>query len=401
MFQKSILHLDLDAFFAAVEVRQNAALRGKPLIIGGKSGRGVVASCSYAARRFGIFPEMPMRLALRLCPAAIVMKGDYDKYARCSQVITEIIQEKAPVFEKARIDEFYLDLTGMDRYVGCWKWSQELRRAIIKEMGLPLSCSLSVNKTVSKIGSGEAKPNGQQLIEAGQEKSFIAPLSTRKLPGVGNQTFRKLSLMGVRTIHTLSEIPPQLLQREFGKAGVTIWKKANAIDHSPVIPYVEKKTLSAEQVFQVDTIDLIQLKGELTKMVLALAFELRNKQRLAACITVKIRYTDSNTYTLQKKIPHTANDKTLLLHVLRLFEKLYQRRQLIRLVGVKLSNLVQGFYQVDLFEDTQEEVNLLSAMDKIRSRFGDSAITRGSALKTQISNSTSSSISISNHDVGL
>lgn len=381
MFQKSILHLDLDAFFAAVEVRQNAALKDKPLIIGGKSGRGVVASCSYAARRFGIFPEMPMRLALRLCPDAIVLKGDYDKYARCSQVITEIIQEKAPVFEKARIDEFYLDLTGMDRYVGCWKWSQELRTAIIKETGLPLSCSLSVNKTVSKIGSGEAKPNGLQLVEAGKEKGFIAPLSTRKLPGVGNQTFRKLSLMGVRTIHTLSEIPPQLLQRAFGKTGVTIWKKANAIDHSPVVPYVEQKTLSAEQIFQVDTIDLTRLKGELTKMVLALAFELRNKQRLAACITVKIRYTDANTYTLQKKIPHTANDKTLLLHVLQLFEKLYQRRQLIRLVGVKLSKLVQGFYQVDLFEDTQEEVNLLTAMDKIRNRFGDGAVTRGSALK--------------------
>lgn len=380
MFQKSILHLDLDAFFAAVEVLHNSALKGKPVLIGGKSGRGVVASCTYEARRFGIHSAMPMRMALRLCPDAIVLKGDYDKYTRHSKVVTEIIQEQAPLFEKSSIDEFYVDLTGMDKYVGCWKWSQELRNSIIKETGLPISCGLSVNKTVSKIGTGEAKPNGQQLVQAGQEKQFIAPLSTRKMPGVGNQTFRKLSLMGVRTIKTLSEIPPQLLQREFGKTGKKLWQKANAIDYTPVVPYTEQKTISAERTFQLDTIDLKILKGQLTKMTMQLAFEMRKQQKLTACITVKIRYTDFNTYTLQKRIPHTANDRILIQHVLQLFEKLYQRRQLIRLVGVKFSNLVHGYYQVNLFEDTHEEVSLLTAMDKIRNRFGGRAVTLASVL---------------------
>lgn len=381
MFQKSILHLDLDAFFAAVEVRDNRALKGKPLIIGGKSGRGVVASCTYEARRFGIHPAMPMQMAVRLCPDVIVLRGDYDKYSRHSKVVTDMIQEKAPLFEKSKIDEFYLDLTGMDRHVGCWKWSQELRTNIIQETGLPISCGLSVNKTVSKIGTEESKPNGQQLIQAGQEKQFIAPLSTRKLPGVGMQTFRKLALMGVRKIKTLSEIPPQLLQREFGKKGKSLWQRANGVDHRPVVPYAEKKAIATEHTFQLDTIDLTVLKGQLTKMALALAFELRKQKKLTACITVKIRYTDDNTYTLQKKIPHTANDKVVIQKVLQLFEKLYQRRQLIRLVGIKFSNLVHGYYQVSLFEDTQEEVNLMSAMDKIRNRFGDGAITLGSAAK--------------------
>ena len=378
MFQKSILHLDLDAFFAAVEVRDNSALKGKPLIIGGKRGRGVVASCTHEARRFGIHPAMPMQMAVRLCPDVIVLRGDYDKYSRHSKVVTEMIQEQAPVFEKSKIDEFYLDLTGMDRHVGCWKWSQELRTNIMQETGLPISCGLSVNKTVSKIGTEESKPNGQQLIQAGQEKQFIAPLSTRKLPGVGVQTFRKLALMGVRKIKTLSEIPPQLLQREFGKKGKSLWQRANGVDHRPVIPYAEKKSITVEHTFQLDTIDLTILKGQLTKMTLALAFELRKQKKLTACITVKIRYTDGNTYTLQKRITHTANDKIIIQQTLKLFEKLYQRRQLIRLVGIKFSNLVHGYYQVSLFEDIQEEVNLMSAMDKIRKRFGEGAITLGS-----------------------
>ncbi|MEM1120406.1 MAG: DNA polymerase IV, partial [Bacteroidota bacterium] len=194
------------------------------------------------------------------------------------------------------------------------------------------------------------------------------------------KSFRKLALMGVRKILTLSQIPPRLLQREFGKTGLAMWKKANAIDDSPIVPYSEKKSISTERTFQIDTIDLAQLKGQLTKMVLQLAFELRQSQKLTACVTVKIRYTDFNTYTLQKKIPHTASDKTLLLYAQQLFEKLYQRRQLIRLVGVKFSHLVVGHYQTQLFDDTPEEVQLLQAIDRIRRRFGKGAITMGNTL---------------------
>jgi DNA polymerase-4 len=256
MFDRAILHLDLDAFFASVECLQNSALEGKPVIIGGTSGRGVVSSCSYEARRFGVRSAMPMKVALQRCPDAIVLRGDIETYSKYSSMVTEIIDEEAPLFEKASIDEFYLDMSGMDQYVGCWKWSKELRQKIIRETGLPISVGLAVNKLVSKVGTNEAKPNGMQLVEAGVEKQFIAPLSIRKLPSVGRATYQKLSFMGVRKIRTLSEIPPKLLQREFGKHGLSLWKKANAIDHSPVVSYHERKSISTERTFQIDTIDI-------------------------------------------------------------------------------------------------------------------------------------------------
>ncbi|MEZ4952086.1 MAG: DNA polymerase IV [Saprospiraceae bacterium] len=381
MFQKAVLHLDLDAFFASVEQQKNNQLKGKPLIIGGTSRRGVVASCSYEARKFGIRSAMPMKVALHRCPDAIVLKGDMEAYSKKSKEITEIIDEEAPLFEKASIDEFYVDMTGMDRYVGCWKWSGELRQRIMRESGLPISMGLSVNKLVSKVSAGEAKPNGAQLVENGTEKAYLAPLSTRKIPGLGAATYKKLSFMGVRNIHTLAQIPPKLLQREFGKPGITLWKKANAIDDTPVIPYHDQKSISTERTFQTDTTDAQWLKSRLTDMVTRLSFELREQQKLTACITVKIRYTDFNTYTLQKKIPHNASDRTLLHHAKELFDKLYQRRQLVRLIGVRFSHLVHGNYQINLFEDTVEEVALLKEMDHIRQRFGKGAVMMAGAMK--------------------
>lgn len=237
MFDRAILHLDLDAFFASVESLRNPSLKGKPLIVGGYSGRGVVASCSYEARRFGVRSAMPVRTALRLCPDAIVVRGDMEAYSRYSKMVSEIIAEQAPLFEKASIDEFYADLSGMDRYFGCWRWAVELRQRILRESGLPISMALAVNKLVAKIGAGEAKPNGEQLIEAGAEREYIAPLPVQKLPAVGEATARKLNLMGVRTIETLRRIPPRLLEREFGQHGTLLWKRANAEDDSPVVPY--------------------------------------------------------------------------------------------------------------------------------------------------------------------
>jgi len=377
MFERAILHLDLDAFFVSVECLSNSQLKGKPLIIGGSSGRGVVASCSYEARAYGVHSAMPIKMALRLCPDAVVLRGDLEAYSRQSQLITEVIREEAPLFEKASIDEFYLDLSGMDRYFGCWRWSTELRDRILRETGLPLSIGLSVNKLVSKVGAGEAKPNGEKLVEAGAERDFIAPLSIRKLPAVGKATYKKLSFMGVRTVHTLRQVPPELLQREFGKPGIGLWKKANAIDESPVVPYHDQKSVSTERTFQTDTIDTRFLRDQFSAMVSNLAFELRQKQRLTACISVKIRYTDFNTFTKQRRIPYTASDRTLIQHAHELFEQLYQRRQLLRLVGVRLSDLVQGRPQLSLFEDTQEDERLLAAMDRLRRRFGKKAVGLG------------------------
>jgi len=380
MYERAVLHLDLDSFFASVECVKNNDLKGKPLIIGGISSRGVVASCSYEARKFGVHSAMPMKMALRLCPQAIVLRGDMDSYSEYSQLVTEVISDQAPHYEKASIDEFYLDVSGMDRYFGCYKWSGELRDKIIKETGLPISFGLSVNKLVSKVGTGEAKPNGTKEIPAGTEKAFLAPLSTAKIPGVGTETYKKLSFMGVRTIKVLSEIPVKLLEREFGKWGKQLWEKANAIDYTPVIPYHEQKSVSKERTFHEDTLDLQYIRSLLMDMTDKLAFELRNSRKLTACVTVKIRYADFNTFTRQRKITYTAQDNTLVKHVLSLFDQLYQRRQLIRLVGVKFSDLVHGSYQIDLFEDTLEQLSLLTQLDRIRHRFGADAISRASTL---------------------
>jgi DNA polymerase-4 len=323
---------------------------------------------------------MPMKMALRLCPDALVIRGDMESYSKYSKLVTEVIEEDAPLFEKASIDEFYLDLTGMDRYVGCWQWSQELRQKVMRETGLPISLGLSVNKLISKIGTGEAKPNGAQLVEQGTEKGFIAPLSIRKIPSIGKSTYQKLSFMGVRKVETLAQVPPRLLQREFGKHGISLWRKANAIDDSPVVPYHDRKSISTERTFQTDTIDVQLLRDKLTDMVSRLAFELRESQKLTSCITVKIRYSDFNTYTRQKRIPYTASDKALLHYAHELFDKLYQRRQLVRLVGIRFSGLVHGSQQIQLFEDTQEETRLLQELDQLRKRFGAKAVLRGSSL---------------------
>ncbi len=374
MFDRAVLHLDLDSFFVSVECLRDSSLKGKPLIIGGMGGRGVVASCSYEARRFGVHSAMPVKMALRLCPEAIVLRGDMDSYSRMSGTVTEIIDAQAPVFEKASIDEFYLDLTGMDRYFGCFKWSSELRQTVMRETGLPISCALSVNKLVSKVGTGEAKPNGMREIPNGEEREFLAPLSTGKIPGVGKETYKKLSFMGVRTIRILRDIPSPLLERQFGQTGKYLWESANAIDRRQVIPYHEQKSMSKERTLSEDTLDLRFIRSLLGSLVDELAFELRQDNRLTSCITIKIRYADFNTYTKQRRITYTGQTNGLLRHAFELFDQLYERRQLIRLIGVKFSGLVQGNIQLHLFDDTQEELSLLQQLDHIRRRWGKQAI---------------------------
>jgi DNA polymerase-4 len=381
MYDRAVLHLDLDAFFVSVECLKNSKLLGKPLIIGGTSQRGVVASCSYEARHFGVHSAMPMKMALRLCPQAIVIRGDMDSYSKYSNIVTDVIAEDAPLYEKASIDEFYLDLSGMDKFFGCFSWSKELRTRIIKESGLPISFGLSVNKLVSKVSAGEAKPNGAKEVPNGMERNFLAPLSTRKLPGVGKELYKKLSFMGVRSIKVLSEIPILLLEREFGKSGRTLWEKANAIDRSPVIPYSEQKSMSKERTFTEDTLDIKGIRNLLLKMVDELAFDLRKAEKLCSSVTIKIRYADFNTYTRQRKIPYTASDTTLSRHAHELFDQLYERRQMIRLVGVKFSGLVHGNYQINLFDDREEDIRLLQEKDHIRKRFGADKIIRAAYMK--------------------
>ncbi|MBK9722974.1 MAG: DNA polymerase IV [Saprospiraceae bacterium] len=382
MFDRAILHMDLDAFFVSVECIKNSSLYGKPLIVGGYSSRGVVAACSYEARAFGVHSAMPMKMALRLCPQAIVLRGDMDSYTKYSGLVTDIIAEEAPLYEKASIDEFYLDLTGMDRYFGCMKWSSELRTKLIKETGLPISFGLSPNKLISKVGTGEAKPNGAIQILKGTERAFLSPLSTNKIPGIGKETYKRLSFMGVRTIRILSEIPVRLLQREFGnESGRSLWEHANAIDERPVVPFHEQKSISKENTFEQDTLDIRRIRILLLDMVEKLAFELRQGGRVCSCVTIKIRYADFNTFSKQRKIPYTSNDDMLRKVSYDLFDSLYEKRQLIRLIGVKFSGLVHGNYQIRLFEDTEEQISLLQQLDHIRRRWGVGSVMRAAVLK--------------------
>jgi len=373
---RTIVHLDLDTFFVSVERLQNDKLMGKPIIIGGTSDRGVVASCSYEARQFGVHSAMPMKMARNLCPDAIIIRGDMDSYSRYSRMVTNIIEEQAPVYEKASIDEHYLDITGMDRFFGCLKWTKELRKNIISETGLPISFGLSVNKTVAKIATGEAKPNGELEIQPEAVKPFLYPLSIRKIPMIGKQTYRLLRSMGVSKIETLGTMPPDMVGKVLGKNGIVVWKKANGIDPTPVFTYSERKSISTERTFEQDTTDVAHLERLLIIMTEKIAFELRKKQKLTSCVTVKIRYSNFDTHTLQKQIPYTSYDHHLIEVVRELFKKLYQRRMLIRLIGVKLSGLVYGGQQLNLFFDKPETTDLYLAMDYARKKYGSHIIRR-------------------------
>ena len=376
MEERTIVHLDLDSFFVSVERLTNSALEGKPVIIGGLSDRSVVASCSYEARQFGIHSAMPVRMAKQLCGDAVFIRGDMERYSRYSRLVTEIIAESAPVYEKASIDEHYLDITGIDRFFGSLKWTHELRRRIIKESGLPISFGLSVNKTVSKIATGESKPNGELYIPSGKVKLFLFPLSIRKIPMVGQKNYRLLRSMGVSTIHTLSLIPPEILTQVMGKNGLVIWKKANGIDLSPVVPYTEQKSISTERTFDQDTTDSVKLRHVLIGMVEKVAFDLRRKGKITGCITVKIRYANFDTHTQQKHISYTTFDHILIKVALELFDRLYQRRMRIRLIGIRFSHLTGGGQQLNLFDEKPEMASLYDAMDHIRKRYGKQAIQR-------------------------
>ena len=385
--ERSVVHIDMNTFFVSCERLTNAALNGIPLIIGGGE-RGVVASCCYEARRFGVRSAMPIHLAMKLCPQAKVMKGDMELYSQFSHTITDIIQEKAPVVEKASIDEFYLDITGMDKFHGSYKWTTELAQTITKETGLPLTFALSVNKTVSKIGTGEGKQKQNLEIPQHLVQPFLNPLSIQKIPMVGDKTFHLLSRMGIKTIKTLSEMPSEVLQQMIGKNGHEIWKRANGIDLAPVEPYKERKSLSTEHTFLQDTIDIAKLLRVLLGMVEKLGFQLRREQWLTSIVVVKIRYSNGDTETKQLRIPYTSADHILTETVKDLFNKVYQRRMRLRLVGIRFEGLVRGSYQINIFQDTEEMLALYAAMDKMKSRYGFDAVMRcaGATFKPNTKN---------------
>ena len=381
---RHIAHLDLDSFFVSVEQLRNPKLKGKPVLIGGTGDRGVVASCSYEARKFGIHSAMPMKVARRLCSHAIIIRGDMEQYSKYSGLVTEIIKDTVPLFEKSSIDEFYVDLSGMDKYFGCTKFTSELKKKVVKESGLPISYALASNKLISKVATNEVKPNGQIEIPFGNEKSFLAPLSIAKIPGIGKQTAVLLIKMGVETVKILSDIPVEMMQNLLGKNGTELWRRANGIDETPVVPFHEQKSISTENTFGQDTIDINFLHAEMMRMTERIAFDLRKQNKLTGCVTVKLRYSNFDTFTRQQTIPYTNADHILYNTAKRLFEKLYDRRMLIRMIGIRFTNLIPGNYQINLFQDTQEMIKLYQAIDSVKRSFGEGMIVRGGTINSKL-----------------
>ncbi len=372
--QRYIAHFDLDSFFVSVEVLKNPSLKGKAVLVGGHSERGVVAACSYEARKFGIHSAMPMKQAMQLCPHAIITnssRGDYSKY---SQIVTDIIAAKAPLFEKASIDEFYIDLTGMDKYLDPFQWTINLRDEIIEKTGLPISFALASNKLISKIATNEAKPNGFMQVAPGFEKSFLAPLKANKIPGVGEQTYQELQALGINTINDISNYGAERLEKALGKYGLDIWNKSQGIHNREISTYHEAKSISTENTFEENKTDMAFLLSELVRMTERVGYELRQDEKVAGCVAVKIRYSDFSTFSRQTTIAATFSDEQFIKVAKDLFHKLYKNGSPVRLLGVRLSDLTKHAVQATLFEDVGKKNELYKAIDDVKNKFGKTAL---------------------------
>lgn len=379
--QRYIAHLDLDSFFVSVEMLHDPSLRGKPVIVGGSRDRGVVTTCSYEARKFGVRSAMPMKTAMKLCPQALVVKGTRGEYSRYSRWVTDIIAAKAPLFEKASIDEFYIDLTGMDKYFDPFEWTIALRKEIMEQTQLPISFGLATNKMVAKIATDEAKPNGYLFVKPGMEKDFLAPLPVNKFSGVGEHTYKKLQEMGIYTIQQLSETPVFVLEKKLGKYGPELWKKSQGIHESAVHPYHESKSISTENTFEENKTDEAFLLSELVRMTEKVAYELRQDKKLAGCIAVKIRYPDFETTSRQTTIDYTMRDDELIPVAIDLFHQLYRKGQPVRLLGVRLSELTGHVLQGSLFQDNGKRDELYKAIDAVKSKFGKTALKKARTVR--------------------
>ncbi|GAA4308706.1 DNA polymerase IV [Mucilaginibacter gynuensis] len=379
--KRHIVHIDLDSFFVSVERKFNPSLIGKPVIIGGSADRGVVASCSYETRKFGVHSAMPTRQALKLCPDAILISGSHGRYSEASHEVTQIIHDAVPLYQKTSVDEFYLDLSGMDRFHDSYKIASDLRQKIIKDTGLPISFGMASSKVVAKMATNQAKPNGQLQIPHGKEMAFLAPLPIRKIPMLGEKTCQKLYEYGIEKIGDLQRVDLRFLQTVFGKAGLFIWEKARGIDHSELVPHSDRKSISTEHTFGTDVKDRRTLETILVSMTEELSSKLRRENKLASCLAIKIRYANFETHTQQEKIALTAAEHILIPGIKNLLSKSWDQHRPIRLIGVRLSNLTTGSYQINLFEDNEERIRLYQAMDNINFKFGDKTVCRAAGME--------------------
>jgi DNA polymerase IV len=376
--QRIITHFDLDSFFVSVEILNNPWLKGKAVFVGG-SERGVVAACSYEARKFGIRSGMPSKKALQLCPHAIVLKGTRGEYSKFSRWVTQIIAAKAPLFEKASIDEFYLDLTGMDKFFNPLQWTVDLRQQIMDETQLPISFGMGSNKMIAKMATNEAKPNGYLQVPFGKEKEFLAAMPVNKIPGVGDHTYEVLKAMGIYTINDISLKTKEEMEDRLGKWGIDLWQKSYGLHYGEVVQYHEAKSISSENTFDENKTDNDFLMGELVRLSEKIAFELREDGKVAGCVAVKIRYPDFETTSRQTTVPFTCADDEIIPVVKELFNKLYRKGTPIRLLGVRLSELTNEAVQANLFDDVEKKSDLYKAIDDVKKRFGKLKLKRASS----------------------
>ncbi len=376
--QRLIAHFDLDTFFVSVELLKQPELRGKPVYVGGTE-RGVVTSASYEARKFGIRSGMPSWQARQLCPQAIALGWSRGEYSRYSRWVTDIIAAKAPLFEKASIDEFYIDLTGMDKFFNALQWTVDLRKEIIDATKLPISFGLASNKMMAKIATDEAKPNGYLQVPFGKEKEFLAPMPVSKIPGVGEHTHEALKAMGITLIKHISERSVEELEERLGKWGGDLWNKSQGLHFGEVTPYHESKSVSTENTFDENKTDLTFLMGELVRMTERICYELRQDGKVAGCVAVKIRYPDFETTSKQTTIPYTCADDEVIPVAKELFKKLWKKGTPIRLMGVRLSELTNDAVQTNLFNDVERKTDLYKAIDNVKERFGKGSVKRASS----------------------
>ena len=379
---RRIAHVDLDAFFISVERVLNPELRGKPAVVSGNpEGRGVVACASYEARARGLWAGMPVSLARRLCPEAIFLPGDMSKYREFSTRFFELLSELTPEVEPVSLDEAYLDLTGFESLYGSAQEAMVNFKAHLREeLGLTASVGIASCKVVAKVASELSKPDGLLEVSLGEERGFLAPLPVGRLPGVGPKTERELKKLGLVTIGQLACSPSSFLKSHFGRVGDMLHRYANGIDERRVEPPAAAKSLSRETTLPQDTLDRRLLQGTLHYLVEQIGAELRSQGRQARCITLKLRYVDFETLTRSQTLREgTDVDQLIFEMAARLLEKaLTQRRQKVRLIGVRASSLTGMRRQLSLFgQSAERQAYLNRAVDRIRQKYGFSAIETG------------------------
>jgi DNA polymerase-4 len=382
----SILHVDMDAFFVSVELLERPELRGKPVIVGGQPNqRGVVTAASYEARKFGVHSAMPLRTAGRLCPHAVYLEGHHAKYSEWSDRVATILAKFSPIVEMVSIDEAYLDLSGTERLHGPpLAATDSLLRTITRTTGLPCSGGLATTRLVAKVASDQAKPRGLLWVAPGSVARFLAPLSVRKIPGIGAVTERALRALSIETVEQLAAQPLDKLEKVFGQWGTALYRKARGGDSYEFVIDAEPKSISHNHTFGEDTDDTAQLAAMLSHLSQKACKRLREAGLAARTLTLTIRYAGFDTYTRSKTLDEPAQlDSDIFAVFQNLFREHRDPRRKIRLLGVSLGGLTHGAEQLDLLsaERRAKLEKLTRATDLLRDRFGFGSVQFGGSLR--------------------